>query len=64
MFQITLEAARVNAKLTQAEAAEKLGVSRQTLINWEKGKKPLKVADIKILSYVYNIPEDNIFLPS
>lgn len=36
-FKITLKAARVNAKLSQAQAAEKLGVSEVTIRNWEKG---------------------------
>ena len=62
-LQISLEAARVNAKLTQAEAAEKIGVSRQTIINWEKGKVIPRIPEMKMLSLVYNIPQDNIFLP-
>lgn len=64
MLQITLEAARVNANLTQAEAAEKIGVSRQTIINWEKGKIMPRIPEMKVISIVYNIPQDNIFLPS
>lgn len=32
---ITLKAARVNAGLTQKEAAEKLGIGKQTLANYE-----------------------------
>ncbi len=63
-FQISLEAARVNAKLTQEEAAKRIGVSRQTIINWEKGKIAPRIPEMKMLCYVYNIPEDNIFLPS
>lgn len=29
--------ARIKAKLTQEQAAEALGVSRQTISNWENG---------------------------
>lgn len=64
MLQITLEAARVNANMTQEEAADKLGVSRQTIINWEKGRITPRVPEMKAISLIYNIPEDNIFLPS
>lgn len=40
-FQISLEAARVNAKITQKDAAKALGVSEQSIVNWEKGvRKP------------------------
>lgn len=38
MPKISLEAARVNAGLTQKELAEKLGVSNTTIVNWEKRK--------------------------
>ena len=36
--KITLEAARVNAHLTQREAAKKLDISIATLQNYESGK--------------------------
>lgn len=62
-LQISLEAARVNAKLTQADAAEKIGVSRQTIINWEKGKIMPRIPEMKMLSHVYGIPQENIFVP-
>ena len=39
MAKITLEAARVNTGLTQAQLADKMGVSRQSVIDWEGGKR-------------------------
>lgn len=36
---ISLSAARVNAKLTQKEMAERCGVSESTIIAWESGKR-------------------------
>ncbi|WP_270649194.1 helix-turn-helix transcriptional regulator [Limosilactobacillus mucosae] len=36
---LTLKAARVNAGMTQIQAAKKLGVSNQTLGRWEKDPK-------------------------
>ncbi len=63
-LQISLAAARVNAGLTQADVAKKLGVSRQTIINWELGKiASLGIPEMKMLSDIYGIPQDNIFLP-
>ena len=38
MSRISLAAARVNAKLTQEEMANKLEVTRQTYQSWENGK--------------------------
>ena len=37
-MRITLKAARVNAKLTQEEAAKRIGVAKKTIHNWETGK--------------------------
>ena len=37
-FQITIAAARVNAKKTQEEVAKALHVSKQTIGSWENGK--------------------------
>lgn len=63
-LQITLEAARVNAGLTQEEAAKKIGVTRGTVLNWEKGKVIPGIPQMAMLAKVYGISQDNIFLPS
>ena len=63
VFQITMEAARVNAKLTQDEAARRQGVSRTTIINWENGKTIPSIPKLNKMAEVYGIPVDHIFLP-
>lgn len=63
-LQITLAAARVNAGLTQSDVASKMHVSKRTIVNWEKGIVIPSFANIHALSGLYNIPEDNIFLPN
>lgn len=35
-IQISLAAARVNARLTQEEAAKRMKIGKRTIINWEK----------------------------
>ena len=61
---ITLKAARVNSNLTQPEAAEILGVSTDTLRNWEKGKTFPNVQQIKCIEEAYGVSyNDLIFLP-
>lgn len=62
-LQISLAAARVNAGLTQGDVAEKMHVSRQTIVNWEKGKVVPGIPEMQMLSNIYKIPQDNIFLP-
>jgi transcriptional regulator with XRE-family HTH domain len=65
MLKISLEAARVNAGLSQKEAAEKLNVSNKTLGNWENGKAYPSAAKIALICKLYNIPYDHInFLPN
>ena len=63
MAKITLEAARVNSRLTQAELAEKLGVSRSTVIDWEKGNREIKTAYLIAFCHVTGFSVDDILLP-
>ena len=63
-LQISLAAARVNAGLTQEDVARELHVSKQTVVNWEKGKALPSFPTLKGLAEFYNIPLDNIFLPA
>lgn len=59
-FQISLAAARVNAKLTQADVAKKLHISKRTIVNWEGGKvKPSKIV-VHALCELYSIPLKNL----
>ncbi len=62
MYTISLEAARVNAKLSQKEAAKRLGINVGTLSNWENGKTFPDVDKFRELCDVYGCPIDLIFL--
>lgn len=62
-LRISLAAARVNAELTQEQVAEKMGITKGTIINWEKGRIIPKIPEMEMLSKIYDIPVDNIFLP-
>ena len=62
-MKLTLKAARVNAGLSQSEAAKRLGISRFTVLNWEKGFRVPKEADIKKMSEVYGWPADSFIFP-
>ena len=60
-----MEAARVNAKLSQKEAAKLLGVSNKTLCAWENGKSFPNAMQVEKLCNLYKAPYDCInFLPS
>lgn len=62
-IRISLEAARVNATLTIKQASENLGVSEQTLINWEKGRTEPTISQARSLSELYKMPLDYISMP-
>lgn len=62
-FQISLAAARVNAKMTQEDTAKAMKVSKTTVVNWEKGKVIPGIPEIEMMSRLYGIPQDYIFLP-
>lgn len=65
MIPISLAAARVNAKLTQAEVAEIMHVSKNTIVSWEAGTSEPKISQAQQLSEIYKLPIDMlIFLPT
>lgn len=64
MFQISLEAARINAKMTQKYVAKAIGVNVSTISNWEKGKTFPDVVQFAELCNLYKCPQEHIFLPN
>ena len=62
--KITLAAARVNAGLTQKEAAKLLNLTPATLQNYESGKTTPSWETVRKIEAVYKFPLDFIFLPS
>lgn len=61
---ITLKAARVNAGLSQKQAAERLNVTKDTLRSWEKGRTFPTIEKIQMIEKLYSITyADIIFLP-
>lgn len=62
-LQISLAAARVNAKMTQSDVAKEMRVSKQTIVNWEKGKIIPKPAQFEMMCRLYGLDVNDIFLP-
>ena len=62
-MQISLKAARVNAEMSQREAAERIGVDVSTVLKWEKGKTSPKAVQLQKLCEVYGVDNvDSLFL--
>ena len=62
MPKITIKAARVNAGLTQKEAAERLGIAYQALSSYEKNNKSIRLEVLEKMCSLYGIPMEYIFL--
>ena len=61
-MKITLAAARVNAGLYQREAAKRLGITPETLRNYERGKQVPTWITVKKMEEIYGISADNILI--
>lgn len=53
--RMSLKAARVNAGLSRADAAKKIGVSVDTLFNWENSKTFPNVPQIVKIEEAYGV---------
>lgn len=62
-LKISLAAARVNAEMTQEDVAKEMHVSKNTVVNWEKGRSEPTFSQSRELSKLYNMPLEYIFLP-
>ena len=60
-MKVSLKAARVNAGMTQTEAAKAIKVNPSTLGNWEKGKSSPPADKAKQLCDLYGATIDDIF---
>ncbi|WP_317405277.1 helix-turn-helix transcriptional regulator [Megamonas funiformis] len=62
-MKITIKAARVNKNLSQKEAASLIGVSKDTIGAWDRGKSMPNAKYIPAIEKVYGVSyKDLIFL--
>lgn len=61
-FKVSLEAARVNAGMTQEDVCKELHITKPTLSSWEKGKTEPSISQFRQLCSLYKCPEDCIRL--
>lgn len=59
-LRISLEAARVNANLTQRQVCKELGISLPTIVYWEKGVRIPTVDNATKLAKLYGVTLDDI----
>ncbi len=55
-----IQKARLRAEMTQEQVAEALGISRQTLSNWENGKTYPDIVSVVKMSDLYGVSLDHL----
>ncbi len=63
-MKVTIKALRVNADLSQQEAATALGITPRTLQNWESNITAPTAQQLVRICNVYGCTLNDIFLPS
>lgn len=63
-YTLNIAACRVNAELTQQELADKLGVNKATISNWESGKTEPSVTNLRKIGEICCFPFERIRLSS
>ncbi len=63
MPKIHINAARVNAGLSQEALANKMGISRRTVIAWEQNKREMTTPQVFMFCSLTGFSVDDIILP-
>lgn len=63
-YKISLKAARINANLTQKDVAKAIGMTIETISNYELGLTVPDYDTVVSLCELYNVPQDLIFFKS
>lgn len=61
MIILSLKAARVNCNLTLIQAADKLGINKDTLSRYERNSTDIPRSLSLKMQELYQIPEKNLF---
>ncbi|MBO0382660.1 helix-turn-helix transcriptional regulator [Staphylococcus saprophyticus] len=60
MTKLSIKALRINKEMNQQDVADILGVSKPTVIKWEKGEVEPKGLVIYALAKLYEVEVENI----
>lgn len=61
-ISLNMKAMRVKADLTQQEVADKLGLTRETIIKWERDAGRVNISTFAILADLYNCKISDFFV--
>lgn len=60
MINMNIKTLRIQHQLTQEQVAERLNVSRQVIVKWEKGESTPDIQYCMELAKLYNVTLDNL----
>lgn len=63
MAKVTIAGARVSCKMSQAELADQMGVSRTTVNYWEANKREMRPSHVKLFCILTGFEESELILP-
>ena len=63
MAKVTIAGARVTKGMSQEELAQKIGVSRAAVANWESGKTDIRLKHLQKICEVTGFEMDDFLLP-
>lgn len=62
-MKISIKGARVEKNMTQKMAGEAMGVTKETISNWERGITSPTALQLQRLCSIYEVDLSDIFLP-
>lgn len=62
-MKVSIKAARINARLKQTEAAERIGINAVTLASWESEKTFPRTTQLLKLCEIYHCTVNDISIP-
>lgn len=62
-MKVSLRGLRADRRMTQAEVAKKIGVSKRTIMKWENNETSPTGIQLMKLCEIYDVELNDIFLP-
>lgn len=62
-MKISIKGARVEKNMTQSQVGKEMGVTKDTISNWERGKTSPTGKQLLKLCELYDVSPSDIFLP-
>lgn len=62
-MKVSIKGARIEKHMTQKQVADTMGVTKETISNWERGRTAPTAPQLIALCNLYGVELSDIFLP-